>query len=213
MADQTELPLGWIVGKELAMLTLAQQEAIARHVRTLQIIVGSLVAGVLMFLAIATVVARADGGGRAGQAPVLTYVAAVFAIAAVLAAWIARTVIVARGRRRIVEGTWQLPQRAYVQTPPERAAPAQITQSLEQTGDAGKLLFVFQTRTIVSAAELEGAAFFAVISYLLERHPPAMILAIILIAGVAAHLPTRGRVIRWIEEQLRLVEDERRLAR
>ena len=99
-------------------------------------------------------------------------------------------------------------QSRYSQTMQEQSA-----RFLERTGDAGQLFVVFQTRTIVAGALLEGTAFFALITYMIERSPLALTLAVLLILGVAVHFPTRSGVIRWIEDQLRLVERERQFGR
>ena len=62
---------------------------------------------------------------------------------------------------------------------------------------------------IVSAACLEGAAFFLLIAYMLERSPWALAAAFALILGVAAHFPTRQRVSDFIQRQMSLIEEER----
>ena len=83
----------------------------------------------------------------------------------------------------------------------------------EEAGDAGKLYMLLQSRTIVAAALLESPGFFWGIIHLLTHSPLSLIAAILLILGVAAHFPTRSRVIHWIENQLRLVDEERRFGR
>ena len=59
---------------------------------------------------------------------------------------------------------------------------------------------------IVGAAMVEGAAFLAVFAYLLDRTTLSLALAVVLIAGVTAHFPTRSRVEHWIEGQLQLLD-------
>ena len=67
----------------------------------------------------------------------------------------------------------------------------------------------FLTQLIVGAAMNEGAAFFALVAYLIEKNPIALGLAVVLIAGVISRFPTTGRVERWIEQQQeKLREDQ-----
>ena len=195
------------------MLEPACREEIARRVRTSQIIVGALVAGPLVFLVIVFVVIQQGFAGVPETAPILTYIALAFAFSAVLARLIVPNLIVAQSRRNIIQGTWQMPVSAHSQSGYSQTVQEDFARFIEQTGDAGRLLFVFQTRTIVAGAVLEGAAFFALITYMIERSPLALIVAVLLILGVALHFPTRSGVIRWIEDQLRLVERERQFGR
>ena len=195
------------------MLEPACREEIARRVRTSQIIVGAMVAGLLVFLVVVLVVIQQGFAGVPERAPILTYLAIAYVLSAVLARLIVPNLIVGRARRNIIQGTWQVPLPDPQQSRYSKTMQAQSARFIEQTGDAGQLSVVFQTRTIVAGALLEGAAFFALISYMLGRSPLALILAVFLILGVAAHFPTRSGVIHWIDEQLRLVERERQFGR
>jgi hypothetical protein len=78
-----------------------------------------------------------------------------------------------------------------------------------ESRDALSLLQVYQTRTIVSAAMFEGLAFFATIAYLVEGNPISLGVAVAMILGVAAHFPTPGRIIGWVDRQLEAVEVEK----
>jgi len=102
---------------------------------------------------------------------VLTYLAIAFALTAVLVRLFVPGMIVARARRQIAQGAWQVPLRDQPQSRYSQTMQGQSARFIEQTGDAGQLSVVFQTRTIVAGALLEGAAFFALISYLLGRSP------------------------------------------
>jgi len=170
------------------------QEELGPVLLTMQIIVGALVAGCLTFFVVVCAVSLR--GDAADESLVITYTAIVFACVALVVRTIVPGLIVAQGRRRIIEGTWQ-------------GSPTVNARFSEQTGDAGKLAAVFTTRLIVAAALLEGTAFFAMIAYMLEGSPLALILAAALILGVALHFPTRARLVDWIEEQLTLIEQER----
>ena len=177
------------------------QDELGPIVRSLQIIVGSLIAGCVIFL----VIALATTGGKvaAGGQSLLTYMAVVFAVTALIARMVVPGILIASTRRKITGGTWRPPQ--------SPALNPTLAALLERAGDAGKLAMVFQTSSIVGAALLEGAAFFALLAYLVEQSPLSLILAGVLILGLATHLPTRSRVIHWIEDQFVLLEQERQL--
>lgn len=177
------------------------QDELGPIVRSLQIIVGSLIASCVVFLVI--VLVTTGGKVAAGGQPLLRYMAVVFAVTALIARLVVPGILIASTRRKIIRGTWRQPQ--FPAFNPTLAA------FLERTGDAGKLAMVFQTSSIVGAALLEGPAFFALIVYLVEQSPLSLILAGVLILGLATHLPTRSRVIHWIEDQLVLLQQERQL--
>lgn len=190
------------------MLEPACRDAIARQVHIPQIIVGTLVTGALVFLVIAYVLGgQRVEAGQDGQ-PIVTYTAVAFAVMALLARLIAANAICARNRQRIIDRTWQAPQ------PPQYAQDAEgrSAKFLDETGDAGKLFCIFQTKTIVSTALLEGAAFMGAVTYLIEANRIALIVAVAMIVAVAVHFPSRSGVVRWIEGQLRIIEEQRRFA-
>ncbi len=170
--------------------------------RTLQIVVGALIAGTVGFLVVVLVVFTTEDRGDA--APVITYVAVAFAVTTLIARIVTPGIIIARGRRAIARGTWRLTQGSA-------APPARIAELLERTGDAGKLGILFNISTIVAAALLEGAAFFAIVAYMMEHSVLSLIVAVVLIFGLATHVPTRSRLIHWIEDQLAQLQQERHL--
>jgi hypothetical protein len=65
----------------------------------------------------------------------------------------------------------------------------------------------------VGAAIIEGATFLMLIAYMTERFTPVLAIAVVLIVAIAAHMPTRSGVVHWIEDQLRLVDEERSMGR
>ena len=81
----------------------------------------------------------------------------------------------------------------------------------EQHGDAARLWFVYMTKTIVGAAILEGATFFLIVVFMLERSPLMAACAVALMAVVAAHFPTIGRVSEWIADRLRRLDEQRQM--
>ena len=178
-------------------------DAVAKRVIAVQIIVGALLAGILFFLAIALVVRpptkllplahpRRDNHDRHWPGrPVVDLCPLVLHI------------LVARARRKILEGTFW--------TSGVRPCSIAGTNTDVPAGDAGSLMAIFQSKIIVAAGMLEGGAFFAAITYLVEGGPIGLALAVVLWLGIAAHFPTPSRVIGWIEQQLELLDRERLL--
>ncbi|MGO8689208.1 MAG: hypothetical protein ACLQLG_06205 [Thermoguttaceae bacterium] len=174
------------------------QEAVGQFTLALQIIVAALVAGVLFFLAVVLLVVR-----PAIHPPgILTAVAVVFAGMMVVARAVVPRAVVAMARRRILAGTFQLPGRGPW---------GNQGQDIAADDDGRRLLAVYQQKTIMGAAMLEGCAFLAAIVYLAEGSLPSLALAAVLLVGIAAHFPTRGRITDWIQRQLELLEQERPL--
>ena len=64
---------------------------------------------------------------------------------------------------------------------------------------------------IIGAAFLEGPAFANFVGYMTEPHIVSAIVGVLLILAVLAEFPTVGRVESWLEQQLRLLQEEREL--
>ena len=167
-------------------------------VMSAQLVVGGMLIGCVVFLLI--VIAIGGSSRVADHLPVLTYGAAAIAAFLVLARAIVPRIVVAQARRRIRQGTW---------TSSLGNVPTVAGQSRPEEGDAEKLGQVFLMRTILSAAFLEGAAVLLLVAYLVERSPLSAILATALIIALAAHFPTAARAAEWIQEQTRLLDEER----
>ena len=185
------------------MSTNDWRDEIGPQVFTIQIIVAGLTTGCLAFMAIAVFLVQTGQAPAAESAstPIITCTALGFAGMAIVVRMVVPKLVVSAGSKRIADGTWQMPTTAQGQ--------AQTSQLVERIGDAGKLLVVLTTRTIVGGAILEGSAFFALVAYLIEQSPLALAAAIVLIIGVALHFPTRTSAAHWIEDQLAAVEQLR----
>jgi len=181
------------------------EEKVAKHVRVLQIIVGALVAGCVFFLVIVLVTGGTAPGNVGNECPlIISYVALALLVAAIAARGIVPVVVVRVGRRNIAQGTFSSTQ---------ASARDESQQSPSPERDAAMLLTLFQAKTIVGAALIEGVTFFMLIAYMIERYAPVLAAAVVLILVIAAHTPTRSGVIHWVEDQLRLVDEERSLGR
>ena len=74
----------------------------------------------------------------------------------------------------------------------------QSNQPLPDT-DEGKLLAVYQSKTILGAAILEGGAFANLVAYLLEGQVYSIVLAVLFMLGILrrlSHVPQSARVVR-----------------
>lgn len=184
------------------------REEVSNQIWHLQLIVGALVMGALMFLGIVLFLVHfgAAPKGMAGEPQfLLSYLLVAFSLASLGARIFVPPMIVSAARRRIREGIWR--------PNPSGTVPIAAQEFLERTGDAGRLWYVLLTRTLVAAAILEGVAFFACIAYMLEHSYLSLAIAMTFIAALALHVPTQSGVIHWIEEQLRLLEEERQIGR
>jgi hypothetical protein len=168
----------------------------AALVRMLQIIVGAMTTGCIFFLIIVLLIAGGPDKS-VNPSPVLTYVALVFAAAAVVARVIVPGIVAGQARRRIRQSQGDLPTAS--------------TEPTKQHSDADRLAHGFAVRTILAAAMLEGAAFLFLVAYMVERTPHSVVFAIILIVALAAHFPTASRAEGWIQHQIRLLDEERSL--
>ncbi|NQT15463.1 MAG: hypothetical protein HQ582_22085 [Planctomycetes bacterium] len=181
------------------------REEIVRPVRVLQIITGALGGGGIVWVAMVLFMRLQDDGPAPGAAegPMLVYLALGFAAAMLLARAVVPARLVSTSRRKIAEGTWKLPKQTGGDS--SMFSP----EFLAKTGDAGKLCSVFMMKTMVETSMLEGAAFFALVAYLIEGITLSLATATVLIVAVALHFPTRGRVVGWIERQLTLLDEQR----
>lgn len=167
-----------------------------------QIIVAAMTTGALFFLVIVLLVQR--GQPAAGTQPVLTWIAIAVGVAMMLVRLIVPPRLVARRRAAIARGQFR------PQFPPEDQ---QFQRFLEKAGDAGLLCVVYVNKLLMAGALLEGAAFLALVAYLLEGNPWALGTAVVLIGSLAMMIPRRDAVIAWIEDQLHMLEQERQLLR
>jgi hypothetical protein len=183
-------------------------DALEQPVRVLQIIVAAMAMGVLTFLAIVVLLVPraivpegpAGAGGQGinlGGMQIITLAALFMGASALVLSNMVPALVVARGRSQIA-------REKLVPDDPSKLPP------IAQPTDAGRLLALYQNQLIIGAALAEGGAFFSVIAYMLERHPVALGLAIVLLGSLLIKFPTRDRVAAWLDQQLALVLEERR---
>jgi hypothetical protein len=155
--------------------------------------------GVLAFLRY-----QANLGPQAPAPPpsmIVTGLAVVVAAACLVASWLVPRLVTKNARRQIAQGKWP---------PQTRDSGRQNGPPLEPTGDAIKLISVFTTQLILAAALTEGPAILAALAYMMEGSEWALGLALALIVAVALRFPTRVKIERWLDDQLELIDQERR---
>ncbi|HEY1601912.1 MAG TPA: hypothetical protein VGG64_20085 [Pirellulales bacterium] len=105
--------------------------------------------------------------------------------------------VVRRGRSQLVAGELSIPANAY---------------DISALGDAGKMYDVYQRQAIRSATVVFGAALFCVAAVYLVGSVASLGLSIVLMFWLHGMYPHATRVAEWIDNELRLVDDERVIA-
>ena len=179
---------------------LPPEGGVPHVVRRLQIIVGSLVLGCLSFLAVALALSFQGGAPPAGRnTAIVTQCAVGFALIALVARFIVPAVIVSRGRRKILQET------SPRQRPRGRRRAPNLAERIQVTS---RLWALWTASTIVAAAIFDGAAFFALVAYIVERSTLSLIVAIGLVVFLAREIPTQSRLIFWTLYQLEMLDQE-----
>jgi hypothetical protein len=150
----------------------------------MQIIIGAMVGGVLLFAVIAVVVrsSMVEAGG--------TRIISIIAIAVALSSAVASLII----PKSIAAQKLALAR-------PKANTESNAGRQQDFSGGVVDWLAIYQTRMIVHAALLESAAFFLLIAYLVEGMILDPLVAAIYLLALAALFPTRQKIERWMEEQ------------
>ncbi|MEZ6070185.1 MAG: hypothetical protein R3C10_07860 [Pirellulales bacterium] len=170
-------------------------------VRNLQIIVGSLTSGALTFLIIAIIKSVfIDEGVERGEMELMAYLAFGFATVALVARAVVPHIVTLAGRRHIIRR--ESSSGLVAISTDKRSRPVPVVDAL---------LNLYVTRTIIGAAIIEGAAFFALVVAIIEQQRYCLMLGGVMIIGIALHFPTRARVTQWLETQQMMLKEERQL--
>ncbi|HIF34157.1 MAG: hypothetical protein ABGX07_14940 [Pirellulaceae bacterium] len=158
--------------------------------RTTAIIVFSLCSGVVVFGVFVVFMIEPK---PKPEAYLLTYMSLGFAVIETVICLVVPGVMVKMARKQIAAGSWKYQER--------------YMPSIET--DAGKLAVLYQQTTIVGCALLEGGAFFALTANMIESHVSTLVVAVLLLIGMAMYMPYGNRVSWWVESQLHTVEYEK----
>jgi hypothetical protein len=170
-----------------------------------QIIVGGLLAGLLCFLVITTVIdvgpkpAAAPGAAAVEPPmPIFTYLAVASGVMLLPMSFVVPVLVSKKQRQAMLSG--QTAGGASPTTAPGVPWGAKTP--------IGGFPAAFLIQLVMGCAISEGAAFFALVAYLLEKNPLALTMALVLIAAIISRFPTSGRVGRWIEQQEEKLREE-----
>ncbi len=172
------------------------REEIAGQLRTMQIICGSLIAGVTIFLFMTFVVRSGEDAiivqDRLDLSSVLVLIALLAAGLSLLMYYTLPTLVIAGQRQALASGQTDL-----------------VSKKLDRsTNETVALAAIYQTQMIIGLALLEGAAFLNTIVFMLEGRALNLGIAVALVVFMATRFPTRTRLDDWIAEQGRLLQDE-----
>ena len=177
------------------MSPFSSEEFSRRVIRNVQIIVFALAVGPTVFAGIALF-------QRMNQPPqqdnLMPSLAAGFAVTGLAVRIFIGRLTVANQRDRIAAGSWSIGP---------NASPAGLPVNMTN-GD--RLLFVFQQKTIVESAIVEGAAFFVIVSFLIAGQGWSLAVAGVLVLVNLFPFPTYDRVENWVRYQLEFMELEKR---
>jgi len=162
-------------------------QELEQRVRRLKMVVGFIGGGTFVFLFVMVGL----GAGEAPEMPVLSYASFGLAATAVFMRLVLPGVMTTQGRRRIAAGEFRLPP---------GASGAHDARS--------QLFFVFQGRTVIAAALLDGPALLCGIAYRMEGLMLPAVLGFMFCAAIAAGIPTLSGATAWLDEQERLLREE-----
>ncbi|MDB5338311.1 MAG: hypothetical protein JWN70_3930 [Planctomycetaceae bacterium] len=152
-------------------------------VRTMQIICGALMMGVISFAVVAVIVRSGKAAnGQAEASVIVAYIAAGFAALCIAVRVVVPPQTVKAGISQLVK----------VRRPDE------LTRL--------DLYQIYQSQMIVACAVLEGAGFFNLIAFIIAGQIWTLAIVVALVALMASVFPTLERVDNWADEQLRQLQ-------
>lgn len=152
-----------------------------QQLRVMQIIAVALMMGVLMFFGVVLMITQGAIFGQ-GNPGMMTMIAAGFA-GLMIVNHLIIPALIARAQLNKLNS--------------EEAGP----KDSDNTKDS--LLAIYRTQLIITLALLEGAAFFNLVSVMIEKHMISVIAAVVLLSLMVARFPTRTKVSWWIQDKSR----------
>jgi len=178
------------------MSTANEPDALQAVTRTSQIIVGALIQGVVLFLAIVLFISEPpkaqNGQETIAGLPLLTLAATVFGAMALAASFLVPRAVADSSLRGLAKSG------ASGVTKPGGSGAKQVYPAAESE----RLLPLFQTQLIIGSALAEGAAFFAGIAFMVEHHYLALGVAGVMLAVLISRFPTADGVRGWLDEAM-----------
>jgi hypothetical protein len=150
---------------------------------TIQIIVFSLIAGVLFFGVIAVV----NSQDKVPEAnPFMTYLAVGGCAMMLFMSAVVSKVVASAAIKQAVGNL------SFAEDVP--------VEEQKQT-----LLNIYQIKTIIEQAMLEGPVFFALVSYMAEKNSMSLVAAIMLLTVMILKFPFSSRIDNWIEYEFEMI--------
>ncbi len=162
--------------------------------RTTQVIVCALAMGLLTFSGFA-IFKRMDQQPEDG---IFLIIGVVFAAMAIVMRFVVPPLIVSAQRKQIAG-----------MLPDVSREPFAEDQQQADSEAFRQLYGLFQLKTIIAAAILEGAGFMNLIAYMNEGQMTSLIVAFVVMALVLMLFPTRSGVENWIEGEIATIEQVR----
>ena len=152
-----------------------------QQLRVMQIIAGALMMGVITFLGVVLVITKGNVLGQ-GNPGIVTMIAAGFAGLMIVNHLVIPSII----------------------------TKARLNQIKSQDSDGqnselklASLLGIYRMQLIITLAFLEGAAFFNLVSVMIENHVISLIAVVVLLGLMAVRFPSRTKVSWWVQDRLR----------
>ena len=182
-------------------MTTSDDDLIRQRTRTMQIISGALLFGLLVFLGV--VFFLVEGGEqpaakeKASSPPILSIVSIAWLVVSGTLAFLVPGIITRTFLRQLAAG---------------RTGDSFLAKGnphFQNASETEKLLMIRQTTLIVSQAMLEGAGFLAAIAYLVERNQIGLFVGCAAAVLMIVKFPTAGRVRDWVHFQQTALQEMR----
>ena len=177
------------------MLSEPQRAYLDQAARTIQIIAFALIMGVVVFGLV--LLLGGIGAQEPEETPIVSIIAAVFALVSVVAAPLVSKMVASGMRRSIFAGK-------EINAGGSKLIP-------ESVGEVGVLAGVYQTQQIIGRAILEGAAFMNLMAYMMEHQTMSLVFAVFLLIAMFFNFPTREKLENWIHKEMTTIEQLRSL--
>ncbi|HEY2837562.1 MAG TPA: hypothetical protein VGJ26_00320 [Pirellulales bacterium] len=167
-----------------------------------KIVIVLLVSVVGMTVAMAFLRSQGKEGWNFSEGGVVTLTALAVAIAAPLLGTVISRQVVTTNRRKLATGESD-----------SSAGQAKKSQKKAKEADIESLAMLYQTKTIILASILHGAAYFNAIAFMIEGDLLTIVAGGLLAVGIASQFPTVTRVANWVEDQLGRLQEDRAQSR
>lgn len=166
-----------------------QQRFLKKSLLTMQIIAGALIQGIIIFL-IVVLSLPAPPNRLAIFNP---YIGLGVALLAMVMSLVIPNVIMNSTKKSLIKGR-----------------PIDLPKQFGEVSDLGfltPLAGFFQTKMIIAMALLEGAAFFNLLSYMMERQAFSLAIVGMLLLAMMMNFPTRRGLEKWLAEETKSIAE------